>query len=324
MITNENIMFKLFVKRLAYILSPVLLMLLCYEILYRNIPNSYQYKDYFLQNRDSVKDLKVLILGSSNAYLGINPVFFRERGFNAGNVSQSLRYDYFILNKYIESLPSLEYVILPISYVSLFSELENGDEDWRVKKYQLYMNSDIHSNLIPKYNLECAKKLDGVIIEHYLLGQNFKQCTSLGWGTMYREHRADLDFEHSGEERGQAHTYFPEKYDNDIYLKNVDFVNKIALLCQKKNIKLCLLTPPAYSSYYNHLNKVQLDMMYRVISDIVMWYPQGVVYVDLLRDKRFFKSDFHDSDHLCEKGAEKLSKIIDGFLFEKWNSFVLN
>lgn len=72
----------------------------------------------------------------------INPVYFDKNCFNFSINSQSVYYNWFILNKYINKLPKLQYVIVPISYPTLTDKLEDGIEYWRKYRYIHYMNYD--------------------------------------------------------------------------------------------------------------------------------------------------------------------------------------
>ena len=105
---------KFVIRFVLVILVPVGVFLLVYEIAYRNIPNSYRMKDNFLKHEAS--GCEILVLGSSHAFFGINPSYFSRSAFNAANVSQDLRHDGFIFQKYLPYLPNLKWVIHPVSY----------------------------------------------------------------------------------------------------------------------------------------------------------------------------------------------------------------
>ena len=66
------------------------------------------------------ENIKALFLGSSHTYYGINPEYFSRNSFNMSQMSQSLDLDYKILEKFEGRLSNIEYIILPISYFSLF------------------------------------------------------------------------------------------------------------------------------------------------------------------------------------------------------------
>ena len=103
---------------------PIFFIAVVAEIFLRKIPNDYRIKKQYFEWHSA--EIKVLFLGSSHAYYGINPIYMKESSFNAAYVSQSLEIDYEILNKYKSSLKSLRTIILPVSYFSLNSSMGNN------------------------------------------------------------------------------------------------------------------------------------------------------------------------------------------------------
>ena len=89
---------KLFVNKTTLYLFPILILLLLIEVLTRAIPNDYTYKRDYLNNNSNI--IRVLFLGNSHAYYGVNPAYINQNSFNAAYVSQSVNYDYQILKKY--------------------------------------------------------------------------------------------------------------------------------------------------------------------------------------------------------------------------------
>src|SRR5665647_305746 len=111
------------------------------EILLRQIPNFYQFKKGYLEsNSDS---LEILFLGNSHSYFGLNPDYINGISFNAAHVSQTLEYDLAILQKYDSKWSELKYIILPISYFSLYDKMSESGESWRSKDYCIYYDIDI-------------------------------------------------------------------------------------------------------------------------------------------------------------------------------------
>src|SRR5438128_2739032 len=119
-----------------FIVIPDLLFFIGCEVLLRNIPNVYSYKNYYLDV--NAKNIEVLILGGSTAYYNINPDYLKEKSFNAAYHAQSLNFDYEILRKFDAKLTNLKWIILPLSYPSLFFRLENWREPRKVHNYIIY------------------------------------------------------------------------------------------------------------------------------------------------------------------------------------------
>ena len=135
-------MMKRFIVRALCFILPVLAGLTLGEYFLRQVPNDYSFKKEWLDHNSS--QVEVLVLGSSHTYYGVNPVYFSKKSFNAAYVSQSIPYDYFIFTKYVNQMKNLSYVILPISYFSLWGSLENDGEAYRLKNYSIYYDCKYH------------------------------------------------------------------------------------------------------------------------------------------------------------------------------------
>ncbi len=123
---------KLWLKILL-VIGPLVLCLLLFEIGLSRVDNSYTFKKRLLH--DQAHSIQVLVLGSSHAYYGINPDYFSLKGFNLANVSQPLRYDYALLERYAPKCPDLKVVIMAISDFSLGFRLADSGEYWRDSFY---------------------------------------------------------------------------------------------------------------------------------------------------------------------------------------------
>ena len=128
---------KKFLIRTICIIFPLLLIIGIMEVVIRNIPNDYSIKNEVMSTRG--KDFKIICLGNSQTYYGIDPQYFDLPAYNCAHVSQQLHVDNFIFNKFIDSLDSLDYVFLNISYFSHLQSFFDGQEAWRVKYYYLVL-----------------------------------------------------------------------------------------------------------------------------------------------------------------------------------------
>ncbi len=300
---------KLFIQKSVLFVFPVLLLLAGAEAFLRKIPNDYSYKNQYLYNNS--KNIEILVLGSSHSLFGINPKYFSKPAFNSAHVSQSLNYDYFIFDKYIEDLSRLKVVILPISYFTLFGQLENGIESWRIKNYSIYYNCDYHNHsLLNNYEIFREKPLSALKrLRKYLKGENNVTVSELGFGLNHINTKQS-DLIATGKAAAKRHT----AEDFSLLDINMNLLKKIIEKSRSRGIKVVLLTPPARQSYISHLEERQLSMMKESIAFVLKKYPD-VEYFDFISDERFFDDDFRDADHLNVIGAKKLTKIIDQSLF---------
>lgn len=308
---------RIFLRRLFLtIVMPIAVFLVIYEYLYRSIPeshNSYKLKDAYLSQHAS--DVEILILGASNALFGVDPAVLSRPAFNAANVSQDLKYDYDIFNKYFPALTHLKYVILPVSYWSLFASLRTGPEDWRIRKYQIYMGLREYPWYHIRYNFEASRLGDRDCIAYYLKHNSFYECDTLGKGTVYTLAKRRKDWENTGKIDALRHTVIG-KTDSLVWkeqsAQNMFYLNAIISKCCQKHVRVILMNIPTWHTYYEHLNQEQLTRMYASVGEILKNRPD-VKWIDLLRDKRFVEDDFYDATHLNENGARKVSEILNSY-----------
>ena len=121
---------KRFAKTILCFFLPIFLGVLALELGMRSVPNDYTYKNKWLT--ENISHVRIWTFGSSHGLYGISPKYFSKPAFNSAHVSQPLKYDAFIFDKFIERADSLEWVVLPISYFTLTSKMEDGEEWWRI------------------------------------------------------------------------------------------------------------------------------------------------------------------------------------------------
>jgi hypothetical protein len=138
-----------------------------------SIPNSYTYKRTYMEQQGA--QIQTLILGSSNAYDGLNPSVM-PNAFNLANSSQTLEDDYRLLAKYIDSMDSLRTVIVGLGFHSLAATPEAN----RRMYYTIYM--DLYPRWpISKYSFEvCNPEMLIKKIIKYAVSRDVTRCDSLG------------------------------------------------------------------------------------------------------------------------------------------------
>jgi hypothetical protein len=117
---------KKFIIYTLWFILPFVIIAIPMEYMLRQIPNDYKYKKNYLDKHSN--EIQTLILGTSHAFYGIDPIYFSTNTFNASNVSQSLRFDFEILKKYQNEFANLETIVLAISYHSLLCTPFLGQE----------------------------------------------------------------------------------------------------------------------------------------------------------------------------------------------------
>ena len=164
---------KRFIRDIVIFVVVLLILFGGAEWVAESIPNSYTYKRDYMELYG--EEIKTLILGSSNAYDGLNPCVL-PNAFNLANSSQTLEDDYRLLAKYIDSMDSLQTVIVGLGFHSLAATPEAN----RRMYYTIYM--DLYSRWpLSRYSFELfdLEALTKKIIK-YVVSRDVMRCDSLG------------------------------------------------------------------------------------------------------------------------------------------------
>lgn len=294
-----------YLRQIAIFLIPLLIFFMFIELVERRIPNDFKYKSAYLDSNAS--KLEILVLGSSHSMSFIQPDQFKSEAFNAANLHQTLKFDQFIFHKYSERMKNLKVVIIPISYGTYFSSLEDSKDNWRIKDYKLYFgytNSNFLSGRLEVTNgstnvqfMEC--------IDFLTEGKDKITCSRKGFGIKFSKD-PQTDLEKTGKLVAKRHT---RECDKKHIEENVQALKAIIANCEKKNIRVFLYTAPAWHTYRESLAPEFMKEMKGITQDIVRSYS-NVTYRDYMDDKRFKIEHFRDVDHLNEKGANYFTEII--------------
>lgn len=299
---------NLFLKRILFLFVPIAFILCIGEYAIRQIPNSFKVKTEYL--RENSSEIETLILGSSHTYYGVNPIFIKSKAFNASNISQSPDVDFAILKSYEDVLNNLKTVIIRLSYDTLFEQLKDSPEDWRLKDYKIYTDVDFDYSL--KHNSEIlsigTKQVIKTLKTYYFDKKPLLNCNSLGWGNDLSD-RPKTDLEKVGVIAAKRHTI--EQWD--LLEANISVYKQLNAWCEKRGVKVILVTPPAYISYRGNLNPVQYNEMIKVGNMLESEFD-NCVYYNFMAHPDFMTSDFYDPDHLNVEGAKKFSLILNDLI----------
>lgn len=254
---------KRFLKDIGLFSVVALLFFGALEWIAESIPNSYTYKRDYMELYTG--EIKTLILGSSNAYDGLNPSVL-PKAFNLANSSQTMEDDYRLLAKYIDSMDSLQTVIIGLGYHSLGA----STEDNRRMYYTIYM--DLYPRWpISKYSFEvCNPEMLVKKIIKYAVSRDVTRCDTLGQRIGHT-----LEAAQSGAEWWNKDVLSLVENDRlEIgYCRleiedNLRYLHAIVDLCNAHNVQPVIVQMPVMKEYKRRLPEEQVALMKEVLQSL--------------------------------------------------------
>lgn len=286
---------------------PLLCLLAGAEAYVESLPNPSRDKHAWMLRHSG--EVETLVLGNSHTFYGVSPSLLPPHSFSLAQVSQTYRYDLWLLRRY--PVGKLRTLILPFSYMSLWEDFENQENRWaEAIRYRLYMDCDIHSRW-GRYGWELMsiptfrEKLKSLYRPPQL------SWDSLGWGTNYLASSRKADWD-NGKERIRENTYT----DTFIVRLNYRFLRDILTFCRKRNVRVLLISTPVSDTYRRNKDIRQERTNRQCLQALLSDFPE-VEYLDFEGDSRFGATDFYDSDHLNSDGARKLSSILATLILKR-------
>ncbi|GAB4402702.1 MAG: hypothetical protein OHK0039_01030 [Bacteroidia bacterium] len=298
-------MLRRFVIRTLLFSLPVAMLWLGLEWLQRVLPMDYKEKKATLERL--APELHTLVLGSSHTYLGVNPDLLDGPAYNMAMTAQTLYFDAFLLEKYIDSLPALRRVVLPVSYPSLGGESERYPGDYNKSYYYAFFYGSrafTKPYSVRRYSLTAMlsiKKAVDRTWEYYMGIDDLIDFEPNGWYPSMRQ----KDLAENARNAGAFHDRY---YDPALHSVNIGRLVHIIGLCQARDIELICVSMPMWEGYLEVVQAGRYQFMVSTMDSLAAVY--GVPYFNYTRDTRFGAEDYYDSNHLRREGAEKFTRIL--------------
>ena len=272
------------------------------ECYVRSLPNPSRDKHAWMEKHS--RDVRTLVLGSSQTFYGVNPAFLGPGAYSLAQVSQTYRYDCFLLQHY--EMPHLRQVILPVSFFSFYEDFESQNDYTYVVRYRLYMNCDIHGKL-SRAGFECLQK--SAFLEKL---KSLWRKPQLEWNPItgfgiYRREKRKTDW-NDAEIKIEKDTY-PKL---EFVALNEKYLNEMLQFCAQRHIHVILMTPPVSKKYFKLENANQKKLNRQILARTLKRWCD-VTYVNFEQDSRFCSEDFYDATHLNTRGAEKLTVLLRAY-----------
>lgn len=253
-------------------------------------------------------EIKLLILGNSQAQNGIDPQYFSDHAFNLANVSQSLYYDEKLLAKYIEHMPRLKYLVISISYFSLEYDLFMTPEYWRSFFYERVFHIPLDNWRLLAYpdRYSWIGLYGGEETKEIILNQFKQKLYTSTPAPLKKDEKKPPFSDESGFERINSHyeIMYKKRFD-----KNLKHVQNMIDLAKAHGVQVFIVTTPVFSTYSKFIDQERYHKMVSALQDISQ--KKNVKYINYFNDAQFVQPDFMDDDHLNQNGARKLTHLID-------------
>ena len=254
---------KRFLRHIVLFALPVVIVAVVMEFVAEAIPNSYTYKCDYMEQQGG--QIQTLILGSSNAYDGLNPSAL-PNAFNLANSSQTLEDDYRLLAKYIDSMDSLQTVIVGLGYHSLGTT----KEEHRRTYYTIYM--DLYPRWpISKYSFEvCNPEMLVKKIIKYAVSRDVTRCDSLGQRVGHTKEAAETGAEWWNKDVLSlvVNDRLDIGHSRLEIEENTRYLHAIVDLCNTHNVQPVIVQMPVMREYKQKLPKEQVALMENVLQSM--------------------------------------------------------
>lgn len=291
---------KRFLRDIALFVLPLLIIAVVMEFVAESIPNSYTYKREYMEQQGA--EIRTLILGSSNAYDGLNPSVL-PNAFNLANSSQTLEDDYRLLAKYIDSMDSLQTVIVGLGYHSLGATTEDNRRTY----YTIYM--DLYPRWpISKYSLEvCNPEMLVKKIIKYAVSRDVTRCDSLGQRVGHTKEAAETGaewwnkdvlslVENDKLEIGNCRLTIEE---------NTQYLKEIVELCNTHNVKPVIVLMPVMKEYKRKLPREQVALM----EEVLLALDSVAICIDA-SEWEIPADGWYNATHLTKEASEEFTRKI--------------
>lgn len=296
----------------------------------------YNYDYYYLKNALSAAadpNITSIISGSSYGSFGIETSLLTN-AVNLSLISQDLYYSLEGIYYTCSKNRNIKNIVLCVGYYYFFADLsktQNTGEIQRVSKVYDPLYGDKHNcYLLPPPPANVLYKSDVFDIQNILDIYTQKECikgyfhnqrprktfATKEWNDKSKEwYQLSInEKEEAAKRRASLHNK-SIKRENSL-LENVELFQDFLKFCDSEKINLLLVVTPSTPYYLNCLLPDYKSIFYDFLNEV-----DGVIHLlDLAEDTRFSDEDFNDTDHLNEKGAQKLTQIILNTLQEMNNS----
>lgn len=302
---------KKFVQKIVLFTITLLSIIFILEYRLFTMSSAFGKKSEFIEKNK--ENIEVLVLGTSHNQNGINPQYFDSMGANIAFGGQDLKLDSLLLEKYIQDLSSLKYVIFEMSYHSL--EHRNNRKYHRNVLYLRYHGIDNFGDYL---NLDIRKYSIFFSAPHtylkFVFDFNSVEVNEYGFQTelikQERFYQMDYDILKIHAAKNDKFVTRHKHINLPKYQKNTITFQGMIDLCSKNNVTPIILIPPVYKTYYDNMIPEKKDRRDTFLNHLMEKY-HNIILMDYENNPLFTVEDFMNEDHLNVFGARKLTEEIN-------------
>lgn len=292
--------------------SILLILVLSVEFYILYHPNSFSVKAMYLKKNT---DINVLFLGSSHVQNGVNPKYVDLKAANLAYGSQDIQLNSALFFKNVKKLARLKILVLELDYHTL--EEKNPRNYFRLPWYYKYYGIKIGQisllNKIFLYSTSPKFFMDN-IFQNLSTYSKTDQINDYGFvendfDDIFKKYKYNpkVIIQSSKERLKKKHANQSVKN----YTYNKKEINKMITYCIERNVKVVLLAPPVYRTYYTVFIP-EKESRRKIYLDSLTNLKQKQLFIwNFEKDDRFQVTDFKNDDHLNSTGAIKFSKIVN-------------
>lgn len=301
-------------------LTPLIILISGLEITVRSMPNQYKYKKSYVQRNGN--DIEILVLGQSQTQSGLIPENFDLNCFSFAIDAQSLRYDLAIFNKFSGDLTNLSYIILPMNFYTFYFETAKSSQTkaW-ARNYPLYLG--IKTDEVPFYERfeftsPVFKGKLRALYRSVIHKEGLYNCHPMGNNTIDTLGVSNREIWERNLKRDGAWHIASLHNGQEVKDANIARLSLLIESCNKKGIRVILVTPPVSESFRNLYDNKMLSYLNETCSygNRLDSLNTHVRYLDYYKSDIFCDSDYMDPTHLNLTGAIKFTELINSVISE--------
>lgn len=289
---------KRFLRNIVLFVMPLLIIAVVLEIVAESLPNSYTYKRTYMEQQGG--EIQTLILGSSNAYDGLNPSVI-PHAFNLSNSSQTLEDDYRLLAKYIDSMDSLQTVIVGLSYAALGATTEANRRTYYTIYMDLYPRWPLSKYSFEVCNLETLVKK----IIKFAISRDVTRCDSLGQRVGHTKEAAQSGAEwwNKGVDALVNNDRLDIGHCRLEIEENTHYLHALLELCKTHGVKPVIVMMPVMKEYKRMLSIEQVELYDEVLRSL----DSVAICIDA-SEWEIPEDGWYNATHLTKEAAEEFTR----------------